>query len=206
MSQRVLALLITTFRALVFGVLLLPIGLAQGADQGTRPQTGLIWLHSPLPAVFPLQVKTAPGRDHHLTLLEHDTRKVTLTAYIRGGDFFRVLVPPGSYRLHFAYGAVWQGEDRLFGMNTRTYEMDEPLEFATRGLGTKAGHLVDLRGLIETKEASMIAPLAICQTLRREFEAAADTPFDPGFEVTGLPRLIPRYRIYSRVCDPRSKR
>ncbi len=204
MAQRTLDMLIATFRALACGMLLLPLGMAHGADQSARPQTGLIWLRSPLPAVFPLQVKTAPGSDYHLTLVKRETRKVTLTAYIRGGDFFQVLVPPGSYRLRFAHGARWQGEEHLFGTGTETHEIDQPLRFATRGLGTKAGHLIDLRSLIEQQEASLVVPLAICQTARLVLEPAADTPFDPGGEAMGLPRLIQGYRIYSRVCSPRS--
>ena len=62
---------------------------------------GLIWNRSGLPAVFPLQVKTLSGRDFVLTLVDEDTRLEALAAYIVGGAFFKVLVPPGTYTLRF---------------------------------------------------------------------------------------------------------
>jgi len=190
--------------ALIIGLLLWPLA----AEPQNAPRTGLLWLRSDLPAVFPLQVKTVPGRDYHLTLIHAETGDETLAAYINGGDFFRVLVPPGRYTLRFAYGAGWQGEDALFGASTQIYEMKQPLRFATRGIGTKTGHLVDLRRLIESREAGLTRPLSICQSLRLDLQDITETPFDPGSDTMrqlmmgdlDLPRLVPRYRTYSRVC------
>lgn len=110
------------------------------------PQAGLMWNRTGLPAVFPLQVKTPEGADYYLSLSDAETGEAALAAYIAGGDFFKVLVPPGRYVLRFVSGERWQGEERLFGPGgqTQRFELPHPLEFAIRGAGVKAGHLVTL--------------------------------------------------------------
>ncbi len=174
---------------------------------GEPPRTGLLWLRSPLPAVFPLQVKTAPGRDYHLTLVEVETRTATLAAYIKGGDFFRVLVPPGEYRLRFAYGTSWQGEEGLFGEGTRHFVLDRALRFETKGIGTKGGHLVDLRDLLDTREAVRSGPFHLCQSFRLLPDDQPRLPlvFPPYAEreqdYYARFRRYPRYEIYTRVCE-----
>ncbi|MEW2913783.1 hypothetical protein [Leisingera sp. JC11] len=107
-----------------------------------HPRTGLMWNRTGLPAVFPLQVKTPEGADYYLVLSGRGGD--ALAAYIRGGAFFKVLVPPGRYALRFASGRVWQGEERLFGPDTVVFELPEALDFAVRDAGIKAGHLVSL--------------------------------------------------------------
>ncbi len=135
---------------------------------------GLMWNRSGLPAVFPLQIKTLPGQDYFLTL--NDVKgKAVLAAYIIGGAFFKVLVPPGVFRLKFAAGDVWQGEDNLFGPgdNTHFFELRAPLSFETRGLGIKAGHVVSLLerppGQIA---AATLRDQLICQSVRSEFPSS----------------------------------
>ncbi len=121
-----------------------------GPATAEAPRPGLMWNRSGLPAVFPLQVRTPPGLDWYVELrpAEGDGAAV-LAAYFTGGSFFRVLVPPGTFTLHFASGPGprWAGEGGLFGASTQRLDLDDPLTFGVRGLGTKAGHSVDLRGL-----------------------------------------------------------
>ncbi|NVK12561.1 MAG: hypothetical protein HWE35_00110 [Rhodobacteraceae bacterium] len=125
---------------------LLPFASAAGAagDAPERLSSGLMWNRSGLPAVFPLQVKSPEGADYFLVL--SGSGGDALAAYIRGGAFFKFLVPPGHYVLRFAIGTGWLGEARLFGPDTVVLELPEPLEFAVRGAGIKAGHLVTLTG------------------------------------------------------------
>ncbi|WP_193747639.1 hypothetical protein [Leisingera sp. ANG-M7] len=117
---------------------------AAGDGEPERPPAGLMWNRSGLPAVFPLQVRTPEGDDYFLVL--SGSKGDALAAYIRGGEYFKVLVPPGRFALRFAGGADWLGEARLFGPDTGIFELPEPLEFAVRGAGIKAGHLVTLTG------------------------------------------------------------
>ncbi len=139
----------------------------------TIPATsGLIWNRSGLPAVFPLQVKTSAGQDYFLTLLDEGTKKEALAAYIVGGTFFKVLVPPGKYTLRFSFGDVWQGEEHLFGLgsNTGDFELEDPLTFKIYGAGTKAGHLVDITEFRRGRHVqAKVKGQFICQALRTEF-------------------------------------
>lgn len=138
-------------------------GLAEGAQD--RPM-GLMWNRTGLPAVFPLVVKTLAGRDYYMVLAAEQTGRAALAAYIRGGEFFRVLVPPGTYGLRIFYGNGWQGEDRLFGPGdeTRVFDLPESLTFQIRGISRKSGHIVDLRGVIGGGDVlASVGPFALCQ-------------------------------------------
>ena len=103
-------------------------------------------------------------------MIDDETGDDALAAFIEGGEFFRILVPPGVFRLSFAAGDVWHGEDDLFGTTTRTFELNKPLTFKIRGLGGKAGHLVDLSEVEagEIVEAT-VKDQFICQTVRAGF-------------------------------------
>lgn len=136
--------------------------------ESARPQQGLMWNRTGLPAVFPLQVKSRVGQDYLLLLSNPETDADVLAAYIVGGRFFRVLVPPGRFRVRFASGVRWEGEDTMFGRHgeTEIIEMPEPLTFEVKGLGTKVGHLIDLTDVAagETAQVS-VTPVKICQVV-----------------------------------------
>ncbi|MGX0877997.1 hypothetical protein ACSSV4_002693 [Roseovarius sp. MBR-154] len=153
---------------LLIVLLCMIVPFARAAEEGA-PRAGLMWNRTGLPAVFPLQVKSPPGRDYFLRLIDVETGDAALAAYIEGGAFFRVLVPPGTFRLIFAAGTTWRGEDDLFGPGeaTQIFELRRPLTFETHGLDTKAGHIVRL---IEQPSGEILEAAvkgqAICQTFR----------------------------------------
>ncbi|WP_350153223.1 hypothetical protein [Roseovarius sp.] len=182
-----------------------------------HPPAGLLWNRTGLPAVFPLQVKTPPGPDYHLTLIDTQTGEAALAAYIKGGAFFRVLVPPGTFRLRFATGKAWQGEDVLFGEGDATYRFDlrRPLTFETRGLATKAGHIVTLTpGTSDEITSAARKDQLICQSFRPGFASRARSPLDrradQGPQHKGdltigdlmfyEPLARPRHDVRSRYC------
>ncbi|PZX15736.1 hypothetical protein LX81_02368 [Palleronia aestuarii] len=109
------------------------------------PDHGLMWNRTGLPLVFPLQIRTDPGRDTVLVMRDAETGEAAVAGYIEGGRFFRILVPPGTYELDFATGTEWVDEETLFGAETRRFSFPEPLTFAVEGLARKSGHLIDLR-------------------------------------------------------------
>lgn len=154
-------------RQILVGVVLMLA--VEAAAEGVPAKHGLMWHRSGLPAVFPLQVKTLGPQNYFVTLMDVKAREVVLAAYIEGGRFFRVLVPPGTFEVRFAYGNVWQGEEDLFGPGTKTtvYDVPRALIFGVRNFNTKAGHLLDLRDLSPGQEA-WLAPrgLEVCQGLR----------------------------------------
>jgi hypothetical protein len=144
-----------------------------GAALAQEPRQGLLWNRSGLPAVFPLQVRTLPGADWYVELHDVTDGRAVMAAYFTGGEFFRVLVPPGEFTLHFASGTDWRGEADLFGAGTRRVVPDRTFRFAVRGLGTKSGHLVDLTdtepgvyALLEKPEIASCAPAADAPNFR----------------------------------------
>lgn len=158
--------------AIIVALMLAPAAAISGggAETAATPPAGLMWNRTGLPAVFPLQVKTPPGQDHVLTLIDADTGTAALAAYIKSGAFFKVLVPPGTFRLQFAFGHVWHGQEDLFGPDTRVFELRRPLTFETRGLGIKAGHVVDLSTRRPGEVAAdRVKDQLICQSFRLRF-------------------------------------
>ncbi len=174
-------------------VILLCLSLPFGAGAQTPPAAGLLWNRTGLPAVFPLQIRTNPGFDYLVTLRDADTDVAALAAYIEGGKFFQVLVPPGRFALEFAAGAQWQNEATLFGSGdaTHRFNLAEPLTFAVRGVAIKAGHLVDLTRIDlwsnapRLTENSIISPSDICQTLARDTQKRVLAPHQPDQQSSG---------------------
>lgn len=155
---------------------------AAAVTAAETPRPGLMWNRTGLPAVFPLQVKTPPGASYYLTLLDAGTGAPALAAFIKGGQFFKVLVPPGTYTLRFATGLVWRGEEDLFGPGgkTRSFEMPDPLTFRTRGHSTKAGHVVTINADATGELASILLKgQYICQALSTELHRAGRPPWLP---------------------------
>lgn len=169
-----------------------------GADE--RPE-GLLWNRSGLPAQLPLQIRTAAGADYLLHLRDIGTGRDVLAAYIRGGEFFRVLVPPGRYQLQLASGTDWQGEAARFGPATRRFVLDPPLTFGA-SVARKEGHIVDLRDLgdVTTRD------FAICQRLVLDPQSLNQpwpTIRQPDAPPSDAPREypVPRYDLVSWICD-----
>lgn len=179
-------------------VILLCLSQPFAAGAQTPPAAGLLWNRTGLPAVFPLQIKTNPDFDYLVTLRDADTDVAALAAYIKGGKFFQVLVPPGRFALEFAAGAQWQNETILFGPGgaTHRFNLAEPLTFAVRGVAIKAGHLVDLTRIDLSSNAprlaenSIVSPSAICQTIARDTENRILAPHQPN------------QRSFGRLAEP----
>ncbi|MBU3030981.1 hypothetical protein [Paracoccus marinaquae] len=129
-----------------------------------RPRAGLLWNRSGLPATFPLQVKTLPGKDYVVFLTRPETGQPVMAGYIRGGQFFRLLVPPGTWQLNFAHGRTWQGEEALFGDETGWTATEEPLEFRIIGTSRRRGHLITLIERNGTMKIVDAIPQQWCQT------------------------------------------
>ena len=157
---------------------------------------------------FPLQVQTNKGADYLLQLRDIRSEKSILAAYIRGGEFFRVLVPPGRYDLLFVAGTEWKGEVEQFSRTTQRFVLDPPLTFRAT-ISRKNGHLVDLR---ETADIT-VRDWAICQRLEFDSELSlqrshrrANIPYLP-FEAHRYLQFHDyhyyswRYEVRSRFCD-----
>jgi len=200
---------------------------AGGRGEAPELAHGLLWRDSSLAAVFPLVVKTPPGRDFYLRVEGAGSGHVVLAAGIRGGRFFRVLVPNGGYRLDFAHGTDWRGEEALFapGPKAGRLRIETPLRFGVHGLGRKAGHVVTLsegadgldvaikgQGLCQRVSTRLIRPApgetrvpgvdldgAIPVPGPYNPPRAPAMPAEPGAPITGMPYLV--HGIRTVVCD-----
>lgn len=157
-------------------LLVLWVSLCATSGAAEPPQSGLMWNKTGLPAVFPLQVKTSPGQDFMMTLVDAETHAPALAAFIEGGRFFKVLVPPGEYDVRFATGADWQGEADLFGKDETTlFVLDTPLQFAVMDFATKLGHSIDLTA---SEDVISVEARFICQRFGVADFARPQAPFD----------------------------
>ena len=129
-------------------------------------ESGLLWNRSGLPATFPLQVRSDPGLHWRVTLIDSGSGAPALAAHFRGGRFFRVLVPPGTYTLVFEAGPDWRGAGFGAGGPTRSFAYGRQLVFGVRGLSRKVGHIVDIRAAGQQAQAPVPRRLAICQRQR----------------------------------------
>lgn len=118
-----------------------------------RPAAGLMWNSSGLPATLPLQIRSESGRDHVIFLIAPASGEPLMAGYVRGGEFFRLLVPPGDWRIAIASGTEWQGSDALFGPETQFLEHSESLHFSA-GQATLHGHVLTIAETGATEAAS----------------------------------------------------
>ncbi|WP_111558746.1 hypothetical protein [Paracoccus sediminilitoris] len=104
-------------RALMLVATLLP----GAVDAAPRPVTGLLAKNGPLPATIPLQIRTDAGHDYSIALTDPAIDAPVISGYLRGGEFFRLLVPPGTHRVTMAAGQPgdWQGIDTGFSDGTQ---------------------------------------------------------------------------------------
>lgn len=182
-------------------VLLLVLATALPARADDRPRAGLMWNRSGLPATLPLVVATPPGRDHAVFLGDAEGRDV-MAGYIRGGEFFRLLVPPGSWQVRFAHGDGWKNDDALFGDETEWTRIEEPLAFGA-GIARRHGHIIRLIERDGRTQVASLGPLDQCQavTVTTEVIDLDDERDDPNrLPAPGLRRLEIDVDTRSRVC------
>lgn len=121
------------------------VGFCAVAVWADAPNAGLMWNETGLPLVFPLHVRTDLGKPLHVRLSDITSGSPVFAAFHDGGSgLFRVLCPPGGWRLTIATGRVWENEETLFGAGTEVL-YDSAVSFGVTGLRTRQGVIVDLR-------------------------------------------------------------
>ena len=66
----------------------------------------------------PLTLVTQAGPHYFIRVFNPETRATVLTAFVRAGERADLGVPFGIYRIHYAIGKKWYGENYLFGPET----------------------------------------------------------------------------------------
>ena len=181
-------------------LLMLMTALPVAADPAPRPPTGLMWNRSGLPMTIPFQLRTPAGRDHAVLMTDPASGEVRVAGYVRGGDFFRLLMPPGDYLLRIAAGPSddWQGQEGLFGDATVWAGLDQVLRFrinANRRLGYQITLAERDGALVITDHRDQV----ICHIARWEAETVREAV--PNHDGPGWRYLDFTLKTRSRFCD-----
>ncbi len=108
------------------------------------PINGQLFPYSSRQRVAPFSIVTR-GDDRHffVKLEEWSSGQPVVGVFVRAGQSVDVKIPLGTYRLKYAAGIAWYGDQELFGDNTTYYKADKQFQFATSG-GQVAGYTVEL--------------------------------------------------------------
>ncbi len=98
------------------------------------PANGAVQRYGGGRALAPLEIRTR-GYDRHyfVKVTDWTTGAPVLTMFIRAGQSAETLVPLGTYRIRYATGETWYGEDFLFGPQTSYSEADQSFRFVDEG-------------------------------------------------------------------------
>lgn len=107
------------------------------------PPNGFFARYHSQPAVAPLTITVAPGA-HYLVKIEDAGSGVpVLSVFIHSGQTVQTQAPLGNFRLKYAMGTTWYGEQHLFGPNTNYHKAEKILGFSQTASGY-SGHTIQL--------------------------------------------------------------
>ena len=92
-----------------------------------KQRPGVIWNKTLLLPQAPFEIETDYGTDYYIKLVDAETNDDAMAIYVVGGQDLEVLVPLGYYKMRYAYGETWRGEQHLFGPGDLT-TVEEALE------------------------------------------------------------------------------
>jgi len=109
------------------------IARAEAAELAARrqplPKTGAYryrdWVNAP-----PLKISAPVGANYFVKLDDWNTGETRYMLFVRGGETAEVGVPAGTYRIKFAAGDTWYGEEIRFGPKTSYSVIDKPTTFS----------------------------------------------------------------------------
>lgn len=99
--------------------------------------------HYNLIGFSPLQIKVDDGYHYWVKIIDSYTGSEVSSYFIRSGDTLNVDLPVGSYKIKYAYGQNWFGEDKLFGANTIYIQANTVFNFNFDG-STYNGYTIEL--------------------------------------------------------------
>lgn len=108
--------------------------------------------------IAPFRIVTPAGSEsYYVKLTDAFTGSPIMTLFIYSGQSFETEVPLGTYRVKYATGTTWYGEEHLFGPDTRYSEADKTFEFTVQE-NQISGYTVELihqrGGNLHTKSIS----------------------------------------------------
>lgn len=95
--------------------------------------------------VAPFELKVPSGSSNYFVKLEDwNTGRTSIAFFVRGSSrSINIDVPIGTYRLKYASGTTWYGEDELFGQYTSYNQANSRMKFEVIG-NQVSGHTVEL--------------------------------------------------------------
>jgi hypothetical protein len=107
------------------------------------PTNGFFARYHSQPEVAPLTITVAPGA-HYLVKIEDAGSGVpVLSVFIHSGQTIQTKAPLGNFRLKYAMGTTWYGEQHLFGPDTNYHRAEKILEFSQTA-AAYSGHIIQL--------------------------------------------------------------
>ena len=106
---------------------------------------GAMWNKTGRSLLAPFGIQTSAGSDYYIKLVDAETNRDAMAIYVVGGKYLEVSVPLGSYKMRYAYGKIWRGEQHLFGPEdlTRIEEALKSFDFLASVDGIN-GYTVEL--------------------------------------------------------------
>lgn len=97
-----------------------------------------------------LVVQAPPDSDTYSVLKIEGlaSRSAVAQVYVDPGRQIRILLPPAKYRVKFARGKTWYGEELMFGADTRAF-ITNVVDLSRRRDGTPPSYRVVLQGTID---------------------------------------------------------
>lgn len=84
--------------------------------------------------VAPFRIVTPAGSESYFVkLIEVGSGVSVMSMFIRSGQSFETKAPLGAYRVKYATGVTWYGDQHLFGPATQYSEADKTFEFTRVG-------------------------------------------------------------------------
>lgn len=91
----------------------------------------------------PLKISAPSGANWFVKLDDWNTGLTRYMLFVRGGEAAEVGVPAGTYRIKFASGSTWYGDEIRFGPDTTYSVIDKPTTFSIAG-SQLLGHEISL--------------------------------------------------------------
>ena len=90
---------------------------------------GVMWNYTGRSGNAPFTIITRSGSDYYIKLVDYYSGADRVGIFVSGGRTLNVRIPPGSYKLRYAYGKSWRGEKVLFGPGRNTQYQQSPTRF-----------------------------------------------------------------------------
>lgn len=77
----------------------------------------------------PVEFPAAEDTEFYQTSARLQANYLYIRLYVRAGATVEIPVPLGEYRIYYAHGSAWYGEEALFGPETAYYQFDDTYLF-----------------------------------------------------------------------------